>query len=393
VAGVHLDGAARLRRLVVLGATGSIGRQTLDVARRLGLEVAVLAAGRPSDDLLAMAADHPGAAVVVANAGSAGRERFTERLNGRVAFGPVALVEAAAIPDSIVVNGVVGAAGLAPSVAALEAGNRLALANKESLVAGGPVVLAALRRGGGELIPVDSEHSALWQCLVGEHPGGVRRLILTASGGPFLGRRRDDLAGVTVEEALDHPTWSMGPRITVDSATLMNKAFEVIEAHHLFGIGYDRIMVTVHPQSVVHSLVEFVDGSVKAQLGDPDMRVPIQYAITYPDRVHAPVPDLDLAGRTLTFDAPDRDAFPCLDLGYAAGRAGGSAPAVLNAADEVAVAAFLERRIGFLDIPGVVEAALLAVPPTEVATVEEVMEADGAARVAAAAAVERPARR
>jgi 1-deoxy-D-xylulose-5-phosphate reductoisomerase len=393
MAGVQLDGTAGLRPLVVLGATGSIGRQTLDVAHRLGLEVAVLAARRPSDDLLALAADHPDAAIVVADDAPAGRDEVRDALGSRAAFGSTALVAAAATPGAIVVNGIVGAAGLPPSVAALEAGNRLALANKESLVAGGPVVLEAVRRGGGELIPVDSEHSALWQCLVGEDREAIRRLILTASGGPFRGRSREQLAGVTVAEALDHPTWSMGPRITVDSATLMNKAFEVIEAHHLFGVGYDRIAVTVHPQSVVHSLVEFTDGSVKAQLGDPDMRIPIQYAITHPGRVQAPVRELDLAGRALGFEDPDRDAFPCLDLGYAAGRAGGSAPAVLNAADEVAVAAFLEGRIGFPGIPAVVSAALEAVPVGPVESVEQVMEADRAARAAASSAVDRLARR
>jgi 1-deoxy-D-xylulose-5-phosphate reductoisomerase len=236
---------------------------------------------------------------------------------------------------------------------------------------------------------VDSEHAALWQCLVGEDRATVRRLVLTASGGPFRGARPDDLADVTVEAALAHPTWKMGPRITIDSATLMNKALEVIEAHYLFGVGYAAIDVVVHPQSIVHSMVEFVDGSVKAQLGDPDMRIPIQYAITYPHRLAPVVPaGLDLFSRPLTFEQPDRETFPCLDLGYAAGRAGGTAPAVLNAADEVAVAAFLTGRLPFRRIAEVVAATLAEVPAGEPSTVGEVLEADAAARRLAAGLVE-----
>jgi 1-deoxy-D-xylulose-5-phosphate reductoisomerase len=300
-----------------------------------------------------------------------------------VAIGDDALAELAATPGTVVVNGIVGAAGLRPSVAALSAGNRLALANKESLVAGGPVVLAARDAGGGELVPIDSEHSAIWQCLEGEDLGAVERLILTASGGPFLGSGRDALDAVTVDQALAHPTWSMGPRITIDSATLMNKAFEVIEAHYLFGVDYDRIDVVVHPQSIVHSLVAMRDGSVKAQLGDPDMRHPIQYAITYPRRAPAPPTGFDLTRRDLTFEPPDRRAFPCLDLGYRAGRTGGTCGAVLNAADEVAVAAFLDEKIRFSDIAEVVEACLDAVPAHVPHTVDEVLVADSQARAEA----------
>ncbi len=372
-----------MRPIVVLGATGSIGRQTLDVAARLGLPVEVLAARRGSDDLAALAEAHPGAAVVVAAPTGDERERFTAGFGGRVAFGPDEVAAAAARPGVIVVNGIVGAAGLPASVAALEAGNRLALANKESLVAGGPVVTAALQRGGGELIPVDSEHSALAQCLAGEDAASIRRLILTASGGPFFGRTADELAEVTVTEALAHPTWDMGPRITIDSATLMNKAFEVIEAHYLFGVGYDRIDVAVHRQSIVHSVVEFADGSLKAQLGEPDMRVPIQYALTFPERRSGPLPPFDLTAADLTFSAPDREAFPCLDLGYAAGRKGGSAPAVLNAADEIAVQAFLDGRIGFGSIPVIVERALDAVEWRPLGSVADVVAADREARAAA----------
>ena len=369
-----------MRPLVVLGATGSIGRQTLDVASRLGIDVAAVAARSPGDALAQIAADHPGARVGIAGAPPSEAKQLRSEMGDRVVFGSDGIVELASTPGTIVVNGIVGVAGLPASVAALEAGNRLALANKESLVAGGEVVLSARDRGGGELVPVDSEHSAIHQCLMGEDPDVVRRIVLSASGGPFRGMDREALAGVTVEQALDHPTWDMGPRITVDSATLMNKAFEVVEAHHLFGLGYDRIDVVVHPQSVVHSLVEFVDGSLKAHLGEPDMRVPIQFAITDPKRSPGPLEPFTLAGRSLTFEAPDTDAFPCLALGYEAGRRGGSAPAVLNAADEVAVQAFLERRIGFAAIAEVVERTLEAVERTEPATVDEVLEADREAR-------------
>jgi 1-deoxy-D-xylulose-5-phosphate reductoisomerase len=346
--------------------------------------VAAVAARRGSADLAALADTFPDARLGVAGPTPSERVELQERFGERAVFGSAAMIELAGIPRSIVVNGIVGAAGLPSSVAALEAGNRLALANKESLVAGGPVVLAALERGGGELIPVDSEHSALHQCLMGEDRSAVRRLILSASGGPFRGMTQEQVASVTVEQALDHPTWKMGPRITIDSATLMNKAFEVIEAHFLFGFDYDEIDVVVHPQSIVHSLVEFVDGSLKAHLGAPDMRVPIQFAITEPQRASGTLQPFDLVGRTLTFEAPDPTVFRCLALGYEAGRIGGSAPAVLNAADEVAVRAFLDRRIGFTSIPEIVERTLTAIPVSAVETVDDVMEVDREARAVAA---------
>ena len=305
-------------------------------------------------------------------------------LGQRLTVGAEAATHFAASPGCTVVNGIVGSAGLPASLAALEAGNRLALANQESLVSGGELVIAALERGGGELIPVDSEHSAVEQCLRGEERGSVRRLILSASGGPFRGLGADALAAATPEEALQHPTWDMGDRITIDSATLMNKAFEVIEAHFLFGIDYDDIAVVVHPQSIVHSLVEFVDGSLKAQLGEPDMRVPIRYAITHPHREASEAVDgFRLAGVTLQFEDPDPVAFPCLRLGYEAGRMGGSAPAVLNAADEIAVQAFLERRIGFASIAEVVERTMGAVPHRSIRSVDEVLEVDREARAVA----------
>ncbi len=369
----------------MLGATGSIGRQTLEVAARLGLEVVGLAARRGSSELFALAGAHPEADVVVADPTTL--SAVPRNVATRLAAGPAAVEDMAGREGVTVVNGIVGSDGLGPSIAALRAGNRLALANKESLVAGGDLVLAAAAAGGGAIVPIDSEHSALWQCLVGEPPDAVARLVLTASGGPFRGRPAADLASVTVAEALAHPTWIMGPRITVDSATMMNKALEVIEAHHLFGVDYDQIDVVVHPQSIVHSLVEFVDGSVKAQLGEPDMRVPIQYAISAPGRVQAPVPQLDLAGRSLTFEAPDLEAFPCLALGYEAGRRGGGAPAALNAADEVAVAAFLDGQIGFLDIAMVVGACLERSSHEAVETVDDVRAADAEARAHAAEAL------
>jgi 1-deoxy-D-xylulose-5-phosphate reductoisomerase len=369
--------------LVVLGATGSIGTQTLEVAYNLAFEVAVLAARRPSPKLAELGRRYPDAEVVVAGGSSEERSQLATEIGRNPTHGAEAIIESAGATDRLVVNGIVGAAGLRATVAALLAGNRVALANKESLVSGGPVVKAALAAG-GELLPVDSEHSALHQCLAGEPSESVARLILTASGGPFRGRSRETLADVTPEEALRHPTWDMGPRITIDSATMFNKGLEIVEAHHLFDVGYDRIDVVVHPQSVLHSAVEFVDGSWKGHMGHPDMRVPIQYALTAPERASNPGRRFDPIGLDLTFEAPDRDAFPAIDIAYEAGRAGGSAPAVMNAADELAVEAFLQGRLGFLGIPEVVARTLEQVEWRELATVEDVVEVDGEARSAAA---------
>ena len=370
--------------LVLLGATGSIGSQTLEVATRLGIPVVALAAKSPSDRMVALAEAHPDAAIVVVGGAGDERAHLSSLLGNRVSFGAQAVDDLAAEPGHSVMNAMVGSAGLSATIAALGAGNRLALANKESLVAGGDLVTAALAKGGGELIPVDSEHSAVLQCLLGEQADAVKRIILTASGGPFRGWTAERLAFVTPAEALRHPTWSMGRRITVDSATLINKGLEVIEAQVLFGIGYDRIDVVVHPESIVHSMVEFADGSVKAQMGEPDMKGPIQYALTHPERRAAPVVPLDLAGRSLTFERPDHEAFPALGLAYEAGRRGGSAPATLNAADEVAVAAFLEGRLGFLGIPAVVERTLDRVDWSRPASVEEVLAVDRESRAVAA---------
>ncbi len=377
------------RPVVVLGATGSIGTQTIEVVANLGLEVAVLAARTPSARLAELAAGHPSARVVVAGGSTEEREGFERAAGRRVDFGSDAVIDAARTPGTTVVNGIVGAAGLRATLAGLEAGNRVALANKESLVAGGPLVTKALAGHGGELIPVDSEHSAIFQCLAGEEPESVSRLILTASGGPFRGRSRESLEDVTAEEALQHPTWDMGRRITIDSATLFNKGLEVIEAHFLFDVGFDQIDVVIHPQSIVHSAVELVDGSWKAHLGFPDMRIPIQYALTFPTRAPSPARPFDLVGLDLTFEAPDPVSFPALRLAFDAGREGGSSPAVLNAADEIAVSAFLQGRLGFLGIADVVERTLAGVMWREPATVDEVIEVDNEARAIAAGFVAR----
>lgn len=375
------------RPVVVLGATGSIGLQTLEIAAAHEMPVAAIAARNPSADLAALAEKYPDS-IVVATGGSADeREEFASTVGSRARFGSDAMLEVAATPGSTVVNGIVGAAGLRASISALDAGNRLALANKESLVAGGPVVVRALEQGGGELIPVDSEHSALYQCLEGESLNDVDRLILTASGGPFRGKTKDELQNVTPDEALKHPTWDMGRRITIDSATLFNKGLEVIEAHFLFGIPYDRIDVVVHPQSILHAAVAFVDGSWKGHFGHADMRIPIQFALTAPSRAPSPPAEFSLAGLDLTFEEPDRTTFQALDIAYEAGKRGGSVPAVMNAADEVAVEAFLSGRLGFLGITDLVRRTIDHVDWRELNSVEDVVEVDAEARGVAAGLV------
>ncbi|HEV3450800.1 MAG TPA: 1-deoxy-D-xylulose-5-phosphate reductoisomerase [Acidimicrobiia bacterium] len=365
-----------MTRVAVLGSTGSVGTQALEVirGRRDRYEVVALAAGRNVDLLAAQAAEF---GVPPSRARSCADD-------------PAALAALAADPDvDVVLNAVVGFAGLPATIGALEAGKRLALANKESLIAGGPVVRAARRRGGGEIVPVDSEHSALYQALRAGTRAEVRRLLLTASGGPFRGRTRSELEHVTVEDALKHPTWDMGAKITIDSSTLMNKGLEVIEAHELFDVDFDRIDVVVHPQSVVHGMVEFTDGAVVAQLSMPDMRLPIGLALGAPDRLDEPFGAVDWATLgSLTFEPPDVDAFPALALAYAAGRAGGGAPAALSAANEVAVAAFLDRRIPWLAIAEVLAAALEPAAGN-VADVADVLAVDRAARARAEHVVER----
>jgi 1-deoxy-D-xylulose-5-phosphate reductoisomerase len=346
--------------VAVLGSTGSIGRQTLDVVARTRERFRVRSLAANSDvDTVVEQAKTTGCERVAMADDSAAEEVRTRLPSVEVLAGPDGVVELARDEAAdVVLNAVVGAAGLRATLAALDAGNRLALANKESCVAGGPLVERRLRDG-GVCIPVDSEHAATHMCVTGEAPGGIRRLVLTASGGPFRGRSRDSLAAVTPADALRHPTWSMGAKITIDSATLMNKGLEVIEAHVLFGFAYDDIGVVCHPQSIVHCLVEFADGSWKSSLAPPDMRVPIAYALGHPDRPEWGAESVDWTVMTpLEFEPIDTETFRCVGLAYDAGRAGGTAPAVLNAANEVAVAAFLDERIEFLDIARVVEQTL-----------------------------------
>ncbi len=352
-----------MKRLTILGSTGSIGVNCLNVveAHPAAFEVHCLAAHR-NIELLYQQAQRFRPRVVVAvqpPVSSEWRERF-KKLGVDFLVGTAALVEVAAATEvEVVVNAIVGAAGLPATLRALQQGRTVALANKETLVVAGELVTAEARKSGGQLIPIDSEHSALWQCLVGEPPQRIERLILTASGGPFRQRAKDEFARITLAEALNHPNWSMGQKITIDSATLMNKGLEVIEAHWLFDVPLERIHVLVHPQSIIHSMVEFVDGSIKAQLGVPDMRLPIQYALTYPDRLPNRFPRLDFSlWRQLDFHEPDFEKFVCLKLAYAALREGGTAPAVLNAANEEAVHAFLRETIRFDQISHLVDRAL-----------------------------------
>ncbi|QGG94866.1 1-deoxy-D-xylulose-5-phosphate reductoisomerase [Actinomarinicola tropica] len=370
----------------VLGSTGSIGTQTLEVveAEPDRYRVVALGAGSSVDLLAAQAVRHRPELVAVADA-EAGRQ-----LDGRLpegtelVVGEGALVAAATAGD-VCVNGVVGFAGLEVTLASLRAGRRLALANKESLIAGGPVVQEARATPGAELVPVDSEHAAVHQCLrANDNAERVGRIVLTASGGPFRGRTREELDDVSIDDALAHPTWSMGPKITVDSSTLMNKGLEVIEAHELFGVDYDRIEVVVHPQSIVHSMVEYTDGSTIAQLSLPDMRLPIGYALAHPDRIATPFGRIDWATLgSLDFGLPDHEAFPCLGLAYDAGRAGGTAPAWLNAANEVAVASFLDGAIRWVEIPDVCKGVLDRHDGAAADSVEAVIDADRRARAAA----------
>jgi 1-deoxy-D-xylulose-5-phosphate reductoisomerase len=349
----------RMKRVALLGATGSIGTQALEIiSARPELELVAAASGSQPIDGLAPLTQVGG--------------DLTELLER-------------ARPD-VVLNAVVGFAGLPATMWTLERGVDLALANKESLVAAGELALETQGRGGGRILPVDSEHSAAFQCLEGRPPETVDSLVLTASGGPFRGRSRAELGSVTPADALAHPTWNMGPKITVDSATLMNKGLELIEAHFLFGLAYERIEVTIHPTSIVHALVRFRDGAALAHLGYPDMRVPIAFALTYPERAATPIPALDLtSGLILEFFPPDEDAFPCLALARAAGEAGRTVPCVLNAANEVAVAAFLDGRLPFTGIPEVVERTLNAIDAPVARDLEELTAVDAEARRIASA--------
>lgn len=350
------------RRLSILGATGSIGLSTLDlISSDPGrFEIEALTAGRNAQELAELAIRFSACIAVVAD--PAAYPELRDRLAGtdiEAAAGAGAVVAAAARPTDIVVSAIVGFAGLAPSLAALGATEILALANKETLVSAGPFFLAEAKRKGTRVLPVDSEHNAIFQAFEAENAGSVSEVIITASGGPFLKTPKSELAAVTREKALRHPNWSMGPKITIDSATLMNKGLELIEAYRLYPVSVDQLSVWVHPQSVVHGLVRYEDGSLLAELGVPDMRTPIGYCLAWPERRPTTVKPLDLSAiGTLTFEAPDRDRFPCLPLAEAAMRRGEGAPCVLNAANEVAVEAFLSDRIGFLDIARVVETTL-----------------------------------
>jgi 1-deoxy-D-xylulose-5-phosphate reductoisomerase len=378
------------RRLLILGSTGSIGTQALDIVERdPELELVGLSAERSADALIEQAArfDVDRIALADPDAGARAAEAWTD---GEVLVGAEGLVRLVVESGAdLVLNALVGSAGLGPTVATLGEGIDLALANKESLVVGGELVTALSEATGAQILPVDSEHSALHQLLAGEQPGTVEKLVLTASGGPFRGRSRGELEDVSIDDALAHPTWDMGGKITIDSATLMNKGLEVIEAHHLFGVPYDRIDVVVHPQSIVHSLITLCDGAALAHLGHPDMRVPISYALHHPDRVDVPVRALDLAEvGTLTFEPVDHEAFPCLGLARAAAVAGGTAPCVLNAANEVAVHAFLRGALSYLGIAAVIERTLEQLPAAPVRAFESLYEADREARALSARLVE-----
>ena len=395
----------------VVGSTGSVGTQTLDVIRAEPERFRVVALGamRSVEALLAQVEEFRPSVVAVGDHVSALTIRDRLPPGVELTIGPQSFADIATEAD-VCVNGVVGFAGLSVTIAALRGGRRLALANKESLITAGPVVRQVRLTPGAELVPIDSEHGAIHQCLAfrrqsqeAGRPDRLRRLVLTASGGPFRTRAaaagggfaaRRALASVSLDEALDHPTWKMGPKITIDSSTLMNKGLEVIEAHELFDVGYDDIDVVVHPQSVVHSMAEFSDGSTIAQLSMPDMRLPVGYALAYPDRIGTPYGSIDWATvGSLDFLAPDRAAFPCLDLAYAAGRMGGVAPAWLNAANEVAVAAFLAGELRWGHIAEVIESSLTVAESAIPVTVGDVIDADRAARAVAGAIVDRLAKR
>jgi len=377
------------KRLLILGSTGSIGTQALEVCEHSDeFELVGLSAERSWEALVRQARAHGVERIALADGHAAARasEAWTD---GEVFVGAEGLVRLVVESEAdLVLNALVGSAGLGPTVATLGEGIDLALANKESLVVGGELVSALAEATGAQIVPVDSEHTALHQLIAGQPPGAVQRLTITASGGPFRGRARGELEDVTVKQALAHPTWAMGGKITIDSATLMNKGLEVMEAHHLFGTPYAQIDVVVHPQSLVHGLVTLADGAMLAHLGPPDMRIAISYALHGGESVQLPIAALDLvAVGELTFEAVDLDAFPCLRLAGEAARAGGTAPCVLNAANEIAVHAFLEGRLRFVEIPAVIEGVLAALPAEPVRTFESLYEADRRARELAGEAV------
>lgn len=374
------------RTLSILGSSGSIGQQTLKVARACGHRVAAITVNRSVELAEAQAREFkPKLAVAADETAAADLRRRLADTDTKVASGEEGLLEAASLPEAdTVVTAIVGVAGLRPTLAAIDGGKRIALANKETLVCAGELVMARAEEKGAEIVPVDSEHSAIFQCLQGcRNRGEVRRLIITASGGPFYGKSCEELSLVTKEQALRHPNWAMGAKITIDSATLMNKGLEFIEAMRLYAMPPERIQVVVHRESIVHSLVEFEDGAILAQLGSADMCLPIQYALTWPERAPGPAKPLDLlACPPLTFQKPDPDTFRCLGLALECARRGGTSTAILNGANEAAVALFLSDRIAFLDIPRLVETALDRVPALDAAGLDDIFEADRTAREA-----------
>ncbi|RKI67643.1 1-deoxy-D-xylulose-5-phosphate reductoisomerase [bacterium 1xD42-67] len=375
------------QKIAVLGSTGSIGRQSLEVIAACGMEAVALAANSSAERMEAQARQFRPRIAALADERAAAdlRVRLADT-DTRVLSGLEGVLEAAAFPGAdTAIAALVGMAGLRPALTAVREGKRVCLANKEALVCAGPLVLEEAKDYGAKIYPVDSEHSALFQCLEANRDRGeVKRLILTCSGGPFYGKKREELEHITVEDALKHPNWSMGAKITVDSATLMNKGLEVIEAMHLYRMPVEKIAVAIHRESIIHSLVEYCDNAMLAQLGAPDMRLPIQYALTWPKRTPGPSAPLDLWNcGPLTFGAPDLTAFPCLALALEAAKTGGTAGAILNGANEAAVAQFLAGRIGFLDIPAKVERALARVKAVQEPTMQDILDADAAAREAA----------
>ncbi len=372
-----------MRKIAVLGSTGSIGTQTLEVVRNnKDLEITALAAGNNIELLEAQIREfRPSLAAVWTEEKARELRIRVADLNVRVAAGMEGLLEAAVQPESeLLVTAIVGMIGIRPTIAAMKAGKDIALANKETLVTAGHLIMPLAREQGVRILPVDSEHSAIFQCLHGENRGGLHKILLTASGGPFRGKKKEELKHVQVEDALKHPNWSMGRKITIDSATLVNKGLEMMEARWLFGVEPENIEIVVQPKSIIHSMVEFVDGAVIAQLGTPDMKLPIQYALCYPQRRYLPGERLDFGTLSqITFEKPDMENFPGLGLAFEAAKAGGSLPTVYNAANERSVALFLDRRIGFLEIPELIKACMDAHKVLENPSVEEILQTEAEA--------------
>ena len=372
-----------MKKVSILGSTGSIGRQSLDVISQLPIQVAALTAGTSVERMAQQCRQfRPELAVMASREAAEALQAAISDLPTRVSWGEAGLIEAATLEGvDCVITAVVGMVGLKPTLAAIRAGKRIGLANKETLVCGGELVMAEAKKNNVEIVPVDSEHSAIFQCLMGcGEKREVKKIILTCSGGPFFGKAREELRSVTKADALKHPNWKMGAKITIDCSTLMNKGLEVIEAMRLYDLPLEQVQVLIHRQSIVHSMVEFVDGAVMAQLGAPDMRLPIQLALTYPERVECPVDALDLTAAPLTFSHPDLEAFPCLALAMEAAKQGGTACPVLNGANEAAVALYLDDKIGFYDIYDLIKGAMDAIPFIEDPTLEQVLQCDAAAR-------------